>query len=218
MALENEVPGAGSVPNYEIGSGITLSDGTFSFNGTPPELDGPGMYRVVIKLTQSGYVSESGIIYDGYINVTEDSVINHTAPNAINAPIAGAGALTVIEGILSLENAPTNKIDNVGANDPTPPSVWLTFTSSVNGLTNISSFLNVDGSWSFDLELDPLETKTNISATLGFSGWQDTQAPGITPSQFHLRPSTTSLVIDVRDAPNVTATVSYTHLTLPTKA
>ena len=207
MALENEVPGQGAVPNFEIGSTITLADGTFSFNGTPPELDGPGMYRVVVKLTESGYVSESGVIYDGYINVTEDSVINHTSPNAINAPIAGAGALTVIGGLLSLENAPINKIANIGLNDPTPPSVWLTYTSSVSGLTNLSSFINIDGSWSFDLELDPLETKTNISATLGFSGWQDTQATGITPSQFHLRPSTTPILIDVRDAPNVTATL-----------
>ncbi|MBT5391237.1 MAG: transglutaminase domain-containing protein, partial [Euryarchaeota archaeon] len=207
MALENEIPGQAAIPNFEIGSSITLPNGTFSFNGSPPELDGPGMYRVVVRLTQAGYVAESGIIFDGYINVTDDSVINHTAPNAINAPIAGAGAMTVIEGILSLENAPNNKIENIGVNDLTPPSVWLSFTSSVNGFTNLSSFINIDGSWSFDLDLDPLETKTNLSATLGFSGWQDTQATSITPSQFHLRPSTTSIVIDVRDAPNLTATL-----------
>ena len=207
MALENEIPGQAAIPNFEIGSSITLSNGTFSFNGTPPELDGPGMYRVVVKLTQSGYVAEAGVIFDGYINVTEDSVINHTAPNAINAPIAGAGAMTVIEGTLSLEHAPINKIENIGVNDPIPPTVWLSFTSSVNGFTNLSSFINIDGTWSFDLDLDPLETKTNLSATLGFSGWQDTQATGITPSQFHLRPSTTSITIDVRDAPNLTATL-----------
>ena len=207
MALQNEVPGQGAIPNFDFGSGITLPNGTFSFNGTPPELDGPGMYRVVIKLTQSGYVAESGIIYEGYINVTEDSVLNHTGPNAINAPIAGAGALTIIEGVLSLENGPTNNIENIGVNDLTPPAVWLSFTSSVNGFTNLSSFINIDGTWSFDLNLDPLETKTNLSATLGFSGWQDTQAPGITPTQFHLRPSSLSIVIDVRDAPNLTATL-----------
>jgi len=207
MALENEIPGQAAIPNFEIGSTITLPDGTFSFNGTPPELDGPGMYRVVVKLSQSGYVAEAGVIFDNYINVTEDSVINHTAPNAINAPIAGAGALTVIEGTLSLENSPINKIENIGVNDLLPPSVWLSYTSSVSGFTNQSSFINIDGSWSFDLDLDPLETKTNISATLGFSGWQDTQAVGFTPTQFHLRPSTTLIVIDVRDAPNLTATL-----------
>ena len=207
MALENEIPGQAAVPNFEIGSDITLADGTFTFNGTPPELAGPGMYRVVVKLLQSGYVAEAGVIFEGYINVTEDSVLSHTAPNAINAPIAGAGALTVIEGRLSLENAPTNNIANIGVNDLTPPSVWLTYTSSVTGFTNLSSFMNIDGTWSFDLNLDPLETKTNLSAILGFSGWQDTQATGITPTQFHLRPSTTSIVIDVRDAPNLTATL-----------
>jgi len=207
MGLQNDVPGQAAIPNFEIGSTTTLSNGTFSFIGIPPELDGPGMYRVVVKLVQSGYVAEAGVIFDGYINVTDDSILNHTAPNAINAPIAGAGAMTVIEGRLSLENAPQNNIANLGVNDLTPPSVWLTYTSSVTGFTNLSSFMNIDGTWSFDLDLDPLETKTNLSATLGFSGWQDTQATGITPTQFHLRPSTASIVIDVRDAPNLTATL-----------
>ena len=51
-----------------------------------------------------------------------------------------------------------------------------------------------------------METKTNLSATLGFSGWQDTsQAVG--GPQFHLRPSTSSITLDIRDAPNLTATI-----------
>ena len=207
MALQNEIPGQGAVLNFEIGSTITLIDGNFSLNGTLLEFEGPGMYRLVVQLEQSGYVPESGIIFEGYINVTEDSILLHTAPNALNAPIAGAGALTVIEGLLTLENIPSNKIENIGVNDLNPPSVWLSYTSSVNGFINMSSFINIDGSWSFDLDLDPLETKTNISATLGFSGWQDTQATDITPVQFHLRPSNTSILIDVRDAPNLTATL-----------
>ena len=155
------------------------------------------MYRVVVKLDQQGYVSESGIVYDGYVNVTDDSVINHTGPNAINAPIAGAGALTVIEGTLKLESPPFDAVQNVGILDDSPPEIWLSFTSSVNGFTNLSSPLNSDGSWSIELELDPLETKTNVSATLGFSGWQDTQVVGLTPVQFHLRPTTTAILMDV---------------------
>ncbi len=156
MALQNQVPGQGAALTLEIGSKIKLPNGNFSLNGTPLELDGPGMYRLVVQLDQSGYVSESGIIFEGYINVTEDSVILHTAPNALNAPIAGAGALTVIEGLLTLENIPSNKIQNIGVNDLNPPSVWLSYTSSVSGFTNVSSFINIDGSWSFDLALDPL--------------------------------------------------------------
>ena len=57
------------------------------------------------------------------------------------------------------------------------------------------------------MELDPFETKTNLSATLGFSGWQDASEPSITPVQFHLRPSTTAIVLDIRDAPTLTATL-----------
>ena len=207
VGLETQVPGAASITNYQIGSEVTLLNGTFNFTGSPPELAGPGMYRVVVKLEQQGYVSESGIVYDGYVNVTDDSVINHTGPNAIDAPIAGAGALTVIEGTLKLESPPFDSIQNVGALDEFPPEVWLSFTSSVNGFTNLSSPINPDGSWSIELDLDPLETKTNVSATLGFSGWQDTQVTGITPVQFHLRPTSKAILIDVRDAPNLTATL-----------
>ena len=57
-----------------------------------------------------------------------------------------------------------------------------------------------------NVTLSELETKTNISATLGFSGWQDTsQAVG--GPQFHLRPSSRSLTLDIRDAPNLTAII-----------
>ena len=34
-----------------------------------------------------------------------------------------------------------------------------------------------------------------------------TQISSITPPQFHLRPSTTSILLDIRDAPNLTATL-----------
>ncbi|MAI39755.1 MAG: hypothetical protein CMA09_00470 [Euryarchaeota archaeon] len=207
VGLEAFIPGPSASENFEIGFSDTLENGTFSFNGSPPELDGPGMYRIVILLVQDTYISESGIVYDSYVNVTDDSIVEHVAPNAINAPIAGAGALTVIEGTLSLENIPANKLQSVGSDEVNPGSVWLSFTSSVSGFTNLSTPINDDGTWSIDLELDPFETKTNISATLGFSGWQDTQISSITPPQFHLRPSTTPILLDIRDAPNLTATL-----------
>jgi len=207
VGQEELIPGPAANSNFEIGFTDTFENGTFTINGSPLELDGPGMYRVVVLLAQDTYISESGVIFDGFINVTDDSLIEHQAPNAINAPIAGAGALTVIEGVLSLENIPNNKLDSIGSDEVNPGSVWLSFTSSVSGFTNLSSFLNPDGSWSIELELDPFETKTNVSATLGFSGWQDTQISSITPPQFHLRPSTTPILIDVRDAPNLTATL-----------
>ena len=42
---------------------------------------------------------------------------------------------------------------------------------------------------------------------MGFSGWQDTSVPGATPASFHLNPTTTSIVLNVTDAPNLTATI-----------
>ena len=200
------VPGPAAIPNYEIGALITDQNGTFEFIGSPLEPGAPGIHRIVIRHLQSGYVSEDGIIYDGYVNVTDDAIINHTGPNAINAPIVGAGATTIITGQLSLENTPTNVFSSIASSDSVP-EVWLSFTSSVNGSVNLTSAVGFDGSWSIEVELDPLETKTNLSATLGFSGWQDTSEPSITPVQFHLRPTTTSIVLDVRDAPTLTATL-----------
>jgi len=85
--------------------------------------------------------------------------------------------------------------------------VWLSFTSSVNGLTNVSGDVDSSGFWSIELSLDPLETKTNVTATLGYSGWQDTSVSSITPPQFHLRPTTTTIWLNVSDAPNLTATI-----------
>ncbi|DAC45240.1 MAG TPA: hypothetical protein D7H93_04925, partial [Candidatus Poseidoniales archaeon] len=127
-------------------------------------------------------------------------------PNAINAPIVGAGATTIVTGQLSLENTPTNVFSSIASSDSVP-EVWLSFTSSVNGSVNLTSAVGFDGSWSIEVELDPLETQTNLSATLGFSGWQDASEPSITPVQFHLRPTTTSIVLDIRDAPTLTATL-----------
>ena len=200
------VPGPAAIPNYEMGTVVTDANGSFQFNGSPFEPGAPGIQRIVIKHSQSGYVSEDGVIFDGFINVTDDSAINHTGPNAIDAPIVGAGATTIITGALSLENAPTNVISSIASQD-TIPEVWLNFTSSVTGAVNLSSAIGFDGTWSIEVELDPLETKTNLSATLGFSGWQDTSEPSITPVQFHLLPSTKSIVLDIRDAPTLTASL-----------
>ena len=42
---------------------------------------------------------------------------------------------------------------------------------------------------------------------MGFSGWQDVSVQGATPATFHLNPTTTNIVLNVTDAPNLTATV-----------
>ncbi|DAC70888.1 MAG TPA: hypothetical protein D7I16_01920, partial [Candidatus Poseidoniales archaeon] len=62
------------------------------------------------------------------------------------------------------------------------------------------------GTWSIELTLDELETKTNVSATIGYDGWVQTE-DGITGPTYHLRPTQTAFTLDVRDAPNLTATL-----------
>ena len=93
-----------------------------------------------------------------------------------------------------------------GSQDLGNLEVWLEFISSEDGTTNLSGMVGPGGVWEINVTLDELETKTNVSATLGFSGWQDT-SQSVGGPQFHLRPSTHSITLDIRDAPNLTAVI-----------
>ena len=196
------VPGFGATQERLLDENITDANGTFTLTGFPSAPTAPGMHNIVIEHRQSGYVSHDGVIFDGYVNLTDNATLNHTAPLAINAPIAGAGATTVLEGRLVLAQQPTDEIFNMPNQ-----TVWLAYTSSVDGSQNLSAQTDASGSWTMTLNLSESETLGNLSATLGFSGWQDTSVPGVTPATFHLNPTTTSIVLNVTEAPNLTATI-----------
>ncbi|MGB2018506.1 MAG: transglutaminase-like domain-containing protein, partial [Candidatus Poseidoniaceae archaeon] len=194
------VPGIAGTPDRQIGLAFTDANGTFNFSGIPPQPIAPGFAGIVVQHVEQGYVSNGGIPYEAAINVSDNTSLSHQSPSAINAPIVGAGATTEISGLLQAETVPTGVFESLQGLE-----VWLSFTSSVNGSVNLTTPVNPDGSWVFDLTLDEFETKTNISATLGFAGWTDTSVP--IAGDVHLRPSTTGIVLDVRDAPNLTATL-----------
>ena len=196
------VPGAGATLERLLDENLTDSNGNFTLTGFPNAPTAPGMHNIVIEHRQSGYVSNDGVVFDGFLNLTDNASINHTAPLAINAPVAGAGATTVLEGRLALATEPTDEIFNLPNQ-----TVWLSFTSSVNGAQNLSTQTDPSGSWTITLNLSEAENRGNLAATLGFSGWQDTSVPTATPTQFHLNPTTTSIVLNVTDAPNLTATL-----------
>ena len=197
----SNVPGSAATVGNQFGTVTTDANGTFFMNGSLPTPAAPGYAVIMLEHMQSGYVSHDAIDAGVFINMTDDSVINHTTPAAKNQPVVGAGATTLIAGELLFENNITTGSENLGN-----LSVWLDFTSSVDGATNLSGTVGPGGVWEINVTLDELETKGNISATLGFSGWQDTsQAVG--GPQFHLRPSTQAITLDIRDAPNLTAVI-----------
>lgn len=196
------VPGYGGSPERLLDENLTDANGSFTITGFPAAPTAPGMHNIVVEHRQSGYVSNDGVIYDGYVNLTDNATINQTAPLPINSPIAGAGATTVLEGMLMLATQPSDEISALPAQ-----TVWLTYTSSVDGLQNMSTQTDPSGSWTFTLNLSELETRGNLSATLGFSGWQDTSVSGATPATFHLLPTTKAIILNVTDAPNLTATI-----------
>ncbi|MEC8398396.1 MAG: transglutaminase-like domain-containing protein, partial [Candidatus Thermoplasmatota archaeon] len=186
------VPGPGATQEILLDENLTAADGTFTLTGFPSAPTAPGMHNIVIEHRQSGYVSHDGVVFDGFVNLTDNSTLNHTAPLAINAPIAGAGATTVIEGRLVLANQPVDEIFNMPNQ-----TVWLSYTSSVDGAQNLSTQTDLSGSWSITLNLSESEPRGNLAATMGFSGWQDTSVQGATPAAFHLNPTTTSIVLNV---------------------
>ena len=194
------VPGFAATDANFIGLFETDSNGNFSINGTIFESPPAGFAKIVIHHAQSGYVSNDGIDVGVFVNLTDDANLTHESPLAVDQPILGAGATTTLTGKLLFENNITSGTDLLDI------EVWLNFTSSVDGVTNLSGIVGEDGNWEINVTLDELEAKTNISATLGFSGWVDSSQSFTTP-QFHLRPVTKSISLDVRDAPNLTATI-----------
>ena len=195
------VPGSAASPVNMFGVFTTDANGNFTMNGTMDEPVAPGFASIVIETMQYGYVSNDGIDTGVFVNITDDSNLTHSEPGAIDQPVLGAGATTVLSGQLLFENNATNGAEDIGGLE-----VWLEFTSSVDGLTNLSGLVGPGGVWAINVTLDELETKTNLSATLGFSGWQDTSQPVGGP-QFHLRPTTHSITLDIRNAPNLTAVI-----------
>ena len=195
------VPGSAASPFNLFGTIVTDADGNFSINGTMAESVAPGYASIVLETKRSGYVGNDGLDLGVFINITDDSVLTHTSPAQIDQPVLGAGATTVLSGQLLFENNNTS-----GAADLGDLEVWLEFTSSVDGLTNLSGNVGPGDIWTINVTLDELETKTNISATLGFSGWQDTSQSVGGPA-FHLRSTTHAITMDIRDAPNLTAVI-----------
>ena len=112
------------------------------------------MHNIVIEHRQSGYVSHDGVVFDGFVNLTDNATLNHPAPLAINAPIAGAGATTVLEGRLVLANQPVDEIFNMPNQ-----TVWLSYTSSVDGAQKFTTQTDASGSWSITLNLSEAETE-----------------------------------------------------------
>ena len=195
------IPGSAASGSNSIGNVLTDSNGNFSINGTMGEPAAPGYASIVLETLRSGYVGNDGLDLGVFINITDDSIITHESPSQVDQPVLGAGATTVLSGRLLFENNNTNGSGALG-----DLNVWLEFTSSEDGLTNLTGDVARDGTWTMNVTLDELETKTNVSATLGFSGWQDTSQTVGGP-QFHLRPSSRSLTLDIREAPNLTAVI-----------
>ena len=201
VAQSGNVPGEAAVIGNQFATITTDANGNFSMNGTLENPALPGYASIVIEHMQMGYVSHDGIDLGVFINMTDDSNITHDTPLPADNPVLGAGATTVLTGQLNFENNLTSGAEQLGDLE-----VWLEFTSSEDGLTNLSAVVGPSGVWEINVTLSELETKSNLSATLGFSGWQDTsQAVG--GPQFHLRPSTHSIIMDIRDAPDLSATI-----------
>ena len=180
----------------------TDEDGNFSFSGNLAVSLNPGIYSLLIKHGALELIPNSVILFDSWINITDDSIINHEFPLSIGAPVVGAGSTTIIQGQIEYENSPEDY-----SFDGAIPNIYLTFTSSVNGSNNLSGVVTPSGLWSVSVELQETETLGIINAELWFEGWVEQLDPAIAVPAHHLRPSNLSISLDIREAPNLTATI-----------
>ena len=187
---------------WELGATNTDENGNFTINGTPIDASPPGFGIIVFKPVRMGYVSDANIVSSILINITDDVVMSQLTPNPTGNPVIGAGASTTMTGKIEYENPPVEGIENLATH-----IVFFSYTSSIDGAVNLSTVVGPDGLWSFDLGLDANEPRGNLTGTLWFGGWKDTliSIPG--SPQFNLRPSNLSIVMNVSDAPNLSATL-----------
>ena len=176
--------------------------GNFSFSNNLSVSLNPGVYSLLIRHSAFELISQDVIVFQSWINLTDDSVISHEFPQSIGSPVVGAGYTTSIQGQIEYENSPNDYEFEGGIT-----SIFLTFTSSFNGTNNLTGIVTPSGSWSVNVELDETENLGSINAELWFEGWVEEFDPAITTVTRHVRPSSLSIILDVREAPNLTATV-----------
>ncbi len=176
--------------------------GNFSFSDNLSVSLNPGVYSLLVKHGAFELISQDTIVYQSWINLTDDSVITHEFPLAIGSPVIGAGSTTTIQGQIEYENSPEDYDFEGGIS-----SIFLTFTSSFNGTNNLTGIVTPSGSWSVNVDLDETENLGSINAELWFEGWVEEFDPAIDTVAHHLRPSNLSIILDVREAPNLTATI-----------
>jgi len=185
-----------------INAVTTDANGNFAMNGTPIEPPAPGFGLIVFEPDQMGYIPSSNIASTLVVNVTDDVAMNQTLPNPIGNPVIGAGASTTLTGTIEYENTPTEGIETLDNH-----TIFFEYTSTLDGVVNLSTIVTADGLWSFDIQLDANEPRGNLTGTLWFTGWKDTTLSIVGSPQFNLRPSNMSIVMNVTDAPNLTATL-----------
>ena len=155
----------GLTQERQIGSVITDANGNFSLTENPIEAPKPGLHSIVIKFSGFELVPDNFVLMDNIVNITDDSVITHTSPLSVNNPVVGAGSTTLIQGLISYENAPEGY-----SIDTENQTVSLSFDTNFNGTNNISGIISPSGVWSVIIELDETEPLGPIDATLWYEG------------------------------------------------
>ena len=99
-------PQAELVEEMLVADVTTDQDGNFSFSGTLAISLDPGVYTLLMKYGAFELIPSDVIIFENWINLTEDSSIIHEFPEAIGSPVVGAGSTTTIQGQIEYENSP----------------------------------------------------------------------------------------------------------------
>ena len=193
------IPGSAALNQYLISNATTGFNGSFNISGIPSEVINPGFGNLVILTEESGYVGIQGISSDWEVNVTDDVILIVSEPPPIEQPMLGVGVNSTISGQLSWSSSPfynPTDVDNL--------QVSLSYFTQIDGAVNISTNVSSGGYFEFLVSIDDLEPLGLINATIEFSGWHQSDLNNATIPEYHARPKTLELELNITPSPNLT--------------
>ena len=196
------IPGSAALSQYLISNATTGSNGAFNISGIPSEVINPGFGNLVILTEESGYVGIQSISSGWEVNITDDVNLTIAEPPPIEQPMLGVGVNSTISGQLSWSTSPffnPTEVDNL--------QVSLNYFTQTEGAVNLTTNVSVGGYFEFLVSIDDLEPLGLINASIVFPGWHQNDLNNATVPEYHARPSSLDLILNITPSPNLSVSL-----------
>lgn len=166
------------------------------------EVLGVGSVPYLIMTTSDGLAGDASSTWE--FNLTDDPTMQISSPEPAELPPVGAGVTTDLDGIFAWENQvltdPSEFDDQMSGSSAF--IVFLEYTTSINGVVNISTNVSSRGFFQFPVTVDENEPLGPIDARLWFAGWRE-DGLDLSSSVPHVRPLGIDFQMNVTLAPDL---------------